>query len=299
MNRKLMFVSLAILLSGIGCSYKAHQAADNARTGAIDAISGSAMKQNEMYVVSPYRTRLGLSAGSEGSETSHRFIAVRHKLEILSNETSLPKAWQSVIDFCATIQCEVVTSSITARTGESTPSGSIVLRVAPQDFAKLFAETEKQGNIIQHTTESEDKTSEVVDIEAKIKNQSAYRDSLRAMLSKSSAKVSDLVDIQEKLTEIQSELDSEAAQRKILANETEKIAVEINFRVEPLSRTRSAFAPIADAFRTSGANLAESVATLISFVIAVIPWLVAMIFVVWLVKRLWRRRSSATRRNFA
>ena len=52
------------------------------------------------------------------------------------------------------------------------------------------------------------------------------------MLAKSSAKVSDLVEIQEKLTEVQSELDSEAAERKILANGTEKIAAEINFRIE-------------------------------------------------------------------
>jgi hypothetical protein len=224
---------------------------------------------------------------------------VRHKLEILADEASLPKSWQSVIDFCGTIQCEVVASSVTARTSESVPSGNIVLRVAPQDYPKLFAETEKQGNIIQHTTETEDKTSAVADLEAKIKNQSTYRDSLRAMLVKSSAKVSDLVEIQEKLTEVQSELDSETAERKILANETEKVAVEINFRIEVASRRRSAFAPIWDAFRDAGYNLAESIATLISFVIAILPWLIAIIFVVWLIKKLWRRRVTSTRRNFA
>jgi hypothetical protein len=66
------------------------------------------------------------------------------------------------------------------------------MRVAPQDFAKLFAQAEKQGNVVQHTTESEDKTSAVVDTEAKLKNLTAYRDSLRVMLAKPSLSVKDL-----------------------------------------------------------------------------------------------------------
>lgn len=284
------------LFFSAGCAQKKPSSVDRAETAGFDSFI--AAPAGHRYEIALPRVMSANLAGSV-SDPSHRFIAVRHKLEILADEASLPKGWQSVIDFCATIQCEVVTSSITARTAESTPSGSIVLRVAPQDYAKLFAETQKQGNIIQHATETEDKTSQVVDLEAKIKNQNTYRDSLRAMLAKSSAKVSDLVEIQEKLTEVQSELDSEAAERKILANETEKIAVEINFQIAAASRRRSAFAPVWAAFRDSGYNLAESVATLISFVIAILPWLLAIIVVVWLVRKLWRRRVTQARRNFA
>jgi hypothetical protein len=59
----------------------------------------------------------------------------------------------------------------------------------------------KQGSIVQHTTETEDRTSAVVDTDAKLKNLTAYRDSLRTMLGKSSVSVKDLVEIQEKLAE--------------------------------------------------------------------------------------------------
>ena len=289
MIRKLAYLLVAITLVASGCAHKFAMSVDDARTGS-DRMSGIV----DYYALPARQSGLVLNRG-----VPSRFIAVRHKLEILASEASLAKGWQSVIDFCATIQCEVVSSSVMARTSESVPTGSIILRVAPQDYAKLFAETEKQGNIIQHTTETEDKTSQVVDLEAKIKNQNTYRDSLRAMLAKPSAKVSDLVEIQEKLTEVQSELDSEAAQRKILANETEKIAVEINFRIEVASRRRSVFAPIGAAFRDSGYNLSESVATLIAFVIAILPWLVALILVIWIIRKLWRRRVTANRRNFA
>jgi len=79
---------------------------------------------------------------------------------------------------------------------------------------------------VRHATESEDKTTAVLDTEARIKNLTGFRDSLRMMMAKSSASVKDLVEIQEQLTEVQSQLDSETAQRKILANETEKVAVD-------------------------------------------------------------------------
>jgi hypothetical protein len=93
------------------------------------------------------------------SDSAHRFVAMRHKLEILSSEGGLPKSWESVLNFCANIQCEVIAPSLTARTSESVPAGSIVLRVAPPDFHKLFAQAEKQGNIVRHTTETETEKS--------------------------------------------------------------------------------------------------------------------------------------------
>ena len=162
-----------------------------------------------------------------------RYIAERHKLAIITAESDLQKSWESTVAYCGMIQCEVVSSSITTRAGSSPPSGIISLRVAPDDLKKLLGSVEKLGKILEHTTEREDKTTVVVDTEAKIKNLTTFRDNLRAMLAKPAATVKDLVEIQKQLTDTQSELDSETAQRKILANETEKIAAEISFRVEP------------------------------------------------------------------
>jgi hypothetical protein len=219
-----------------------------------------------------------------------RYIAERHEFEIITPESELQKSWESVVAFCATIQCEVLSSSLTARTGDSIPSGSVSLRVAPQDLTKLFAHIQKLGKIAQHTTEREDKTTAVVDTDARAKNLTAFRDNLRAMLGKPSATVKDLIEIQRQLTETQSQLDSETANRKILANETEKIAVRISFRVkEPRGRARG-LALIWDALRESGSDLAESTAFLITVIVTVIPWLIVIVPALWLLVRTWRKR---------
>jgi len=218
-----------------------------------------------------------------------RFIAVRHKLDVISPESELPKVWESVVNFCGTLQCEVIASTITNRTNYAAPSGSMTLRVSPDDLKKLFAYVEKQGRIAQHTTESEDKTTDVVDTEARIKNLTSFRDNLRTMLAKPSATVKDLVEIQQQLTETQTQLDSETAQRKILANETEKVAVEINFRADiPVGGARG-FALIKNALRESGSDLAESTASLITFIVTIVPWLILIVPLCWVLLRAWRR----------
>jgi hypothetical protein len=218
-----------------------------------------------------------------------RYIAERHELEIITPESELQKSWESVVAFCGAIQCEVISSSITARTADSLPSGIMSLRVAPQDLAKLFAHIEKLGNIAKHKTEREDKTAAVVDTDAKVKNLTSFRDNLRAMLAKPSATVKDLVEIQQQLTETQSQLDSETAMRKILANETEKIAVGLSFRVKESRGNAGGFAQIRDALRESGSVLADSTASLITVIVAVIPWLILIVPALWLLARTWRK----------
>jgi hypothetical protein len=241
-----------------------------------------AAKTSETRSVSAY-----MLAAPERS--TQRFIAVHHKLEVIAPEASLPKAWESVITYCGTIECTVVSSNLVRKTGDAAPSGSVSLRVSPGDVKKLFDQVEKQGQIAQHATESEDKTTTVLDTEARIKNLASFRDSLRSMQTKPSVSVKDLVDIQQQLTEVQSQLDSETAQRKILANETEKVSVDITFAAERGRTSRSAWTPIWDALRESGSDLAASVAWLITAIVTIIPWLVLIVPLFWLLGKFWRR----------
>jgi hypothetical protein len=219
---------------------------------------------------------------------SPRYIAEQRKIEIITSGAQLQKSWNSAIAFCGTIQCEVVSSSITAKTFGAAPSGDVGLRVSPEALNKLLAYVETLGTVGEYTTNREDKTNDVVDTEAKIKNLTAFRDNLRAMLARPSATVKDVLEIQRQLTDTQSELDGETAERKILANETERIAVEISFVVERPAAITTGAAEIRNAFRESGDILADSTASLITTVVTVVPWLILIIPCIWLLLKAWR-----------
>lgn len=146
------------------------------------------------------------------------------------------------------------------------------------------------GKIIQHNTERQDETASVVDTDAKIKNLNAFRDNLRAMLSKPNLTVDNIVEINKQLTDTQADLDSETAQRKILANETEKVAVDISFNVGTSSPPAGVLANIWNALLDAGATLLGSVETLLTVVIFLIPWAILLFLIVWLTIKA-RRRS--------
>ena len=102
---------------------------------------------------------------------------------------SWQKSWESVGAFCRTIRCEVVSSTITTRPGDSVPFGSAAMRVVREDLGKLLAHLQTLGKIAQHATEREDQTTAAVDIEAEIKNLTSFRDNRRPRLNRSSATV--------------------------------------------------------------------------------------------------------------
>jgi hypothetical protein len=290
MFRKSLSLFCVVALVSVGCSKQASYqrkiiSVDSASTG----YSGYYRVAGKMDM--PIQGA-GFGGGQGTVYAAGRFVAVRHRLEIVEPGANLPKSLEAVVGFCGSIQCEVLSSNISGTTSDGIPAGAVVLRVAPQDLNKLLDFVGKQGKISQHGTETEDKTAAVIDVEAKIKNQTEFRDSLRRMLTKPGVTVADLLQIQEKLAEAQAELDSEATQRKVLANETEKVAVEINFRSEIRTASHSVFAPIGTALSESVGVLADSLAALITAVAAIIPWLIVIIPAVWfLIKAIRKIRA--------
>lgn len=286
MHRSFRFFWAAVVL----CAGCAHKAATYEKATALAVSEGRQASFGALLVS-------GGGGGTDAVFAASRFVAVRHKLEIVEASSGLAKSIEAVVAFCGTIQCEVLSSSVTSETAVLSPSGNIAARVAPQDLNKFLDFVGKQGKIAQHSTESEDKTAAVVDVEARLKNQTDFRDSLRKMLTKPGVSVADLLQIQEKLAEAQAELDSEATQRKVLANETEKVYVEIAFHAEQRTISRGAFTSVSEALRDFGSVLGDSLAALITAVAAIIPWLIVIFPGLWLlikaVRRFRERRRAA------
>ena len=298
----LFFCMVTILCAGLcaGCAKKVARpsttSVDNAMAnengqGRLDAYVSFGQSRSSRF------EGVGAGGGRGIVFAAPRFVAVRHKLEIVEAGSGLAKSIEAVVAFCGTIQCEVLSSSVTNETTILSPSGNIAARVAPADLNKFLEFVGKQGKIAQHSTESEDKTAAVIDVEAKLKNQTDFRDSLRRMLTRPGVSVADLLQIQEKLAEAQAELDSEATQRKVLANETEKVYVEIAFRAEQRTVSRGAFASVGQALRDFGSDFGESLAALINVVASIIPWLIVILpglwFLVRAVRRIRERRRAA------
>lgn len=237
-------------------------------------------------------------ASADQAEASplQRFLAVRQDLQVEVPPEQLADAWAKVRDLCGTLQCELLSSSLLRETPQQPGNAQLEMRVLPADVDRLLGGLTMVANVVSHTTTSEDKTAEVIDVEARIRNRTEFRDSLRVMLRDTVTKrtMSDLLAIQRTLSDTQAELDAMATQRKVLGQETSKQHIQIQFTPKrALVRGGESYNPMIKALRNAGEVLAESVGALITFVAAVLPWfLLAVLPLVWLARLLWRRRRA-------
>ena len=230
----------------------------------------------------------GLTEISEPVLTgAKKYIALRHHLQIETSAEKMQASFDAALKHCEALSCQLLSANFNRETPYSPPSASLSVRVPPRNVTIFLSGLAKNGEVMQHGRDSEDKTNQVVDADARISNLTNLRDRLKLMLSDKTAKFKDIIEVERELANTQSELDSMTSVRKILALETDLVAVNIDFTAAQGITEQGFFAPVLRAFQSAGQVFMESIATVITFVMAAIPWLLIGIPIVWLVRRYW------------
>jgi hypothetical protein len=219
---------------------------------------------------------------------SARHIAVRQFLSVEVDPAAVEATLREALARCATPQCEVIESSLSRESRSAPPRAQLRVRIAPGASGAFLDELARRGDVIERRSEAEDKTEQVIDVDARLENMAQLRDRLRQLLAKPGAAVKDLVEVEAQLARVQSELDSATGRRRALAEETEKVTITAEIRSRRSAAEASALEPIRAALARAGHTFAYSLGGLISFLVAAIPWLVLLVPAAWLWRR-WRR----------
>ena len=205
-----------------------------------------------------------------------RHVAVRHDLAVIIAADAVEAAWKAAETACLAADCELLASHI-ARDNERAPANAYLdARLPPAALTPFLERLGGLGTIGRHATLAQDRTAEVVDVEAKLKNMAEFRDNLRKLMATPGARLKELIEVERELTRVQSELDSLATRRKVLANDTEKVRISVAFAARPAVLEAGMWLPVKSAVQRAGHVLASSLATLIGLAIALLPWLLLL-----------------------
>lgn len=218
-----------------------------------------------------------------------RYVALRHALIVETPAEQMQAAFDATSAHCLQLNCQILSANFNREIFQSPPSASLSVRVPPRNVEIFLTGLAKSGEVLQHHRESEDKTNAVIDADARIKNLTEFRDNLRTMLNDKSAKFKDLIEVQRELVNTQSELDSIQSVRKVLALETELVAVNIDFTAKQGITEQGFFSPVAQALKNAGGDMMHSVASIITFMVVILPWLLLGIPALMLVRKLWTK----------
>lgn len=238
-----------------------------------------------------------VSEGDTTQAASQRFLAIRHDMQIEAPAAELAGLWESVKTTCERLDCQVEASALQRETPRTAATAYLTMRVNPRDFAALTGAL-GSAKVLNHQTASEDKTSEVVDVEARIKNRSDYRDSLRELLREKGVKrtLSDLMEIRDTLSNVQAEIDAAQTQRKLLERETAKQLVQMRFQPQQVIISGT-YSPWMQTWKQSWSTMTYSAQALIVTAAGALPWLLVLGLVIgWPLARLckkWGRKRAA------
>jgi len=287
-----LLLVLAAALSLGGCKRSGNETSAAAEPAV--AYGGSMQRKSARLEAAAPPSAATAADQAQGAPLQQRFLAVRQELNVEVPPEQLADAWGKVRDLCGTLQCELLSSSLLRETPQQPGNAMLEMRVAPADVDRLLGGLAGVAKVVSQNTISEDKTAEVIDVEARIKNRIEFRDSLRLMLRDTVTKrtMADLLAIQRTLSDTQAELDAIATQRKVLEQQTSKQHIQVQFTpARTLVQGGRSYNPMMRALREAGSVLAESVGALITFLAAVLPWLLLVgLPLAWLVRLLWRRR---------
>ena len=145
---------------------------------------------------------------------------------------------------------------------DNTRTLSLTLRVPESAYSAFLTSAEAAGSVTSRSESADDVTTQYLDIEARLDSLTAQRTRLQELQASADA-LSDLLQIESSLSDVQYQIESYQSQLNWYANQVQYCTVNITLNeVETLTSTGSSFgARLADAFRNGWSNFTAGVQT--------------------------------------
>jgi len=237
-----------------------------------------------------------LNPGQGAQQGPVKRLAISHGYTLHLLDTDVEAIQQRHLSECGKLGCTVV-STMLDRSAAGRITARSEVRIAPDAFpAFTDVLAAPPARIVTHSETADDKTAPMLDVEKRLEVKSALRDRLAAMLREPGTKnPADLATIEKELAQVQGDIEALVAQRDYLRTITETVRVNIAYVGRAAQAAGIDLSPIFRAARGIVEILVQSVAALIFFLAAVVPWLPLMALLAWAGRRAIRRwRSRAT-----
>lgn len=222
----ILTITVAILALTAGCSSLGNSTAEDAEN--INSEPAQAQPAAEL------EAELSASDGASRETTKRPEDAVIRTAEVAievdnyqTTRANLNAEADAAGGFLASSDRQTITR------GEQTQtSGTLVYRVPSEEFDSFYAAVEAEGNVTKASTDTEDVTDQLVDLEARITTLEEQRDRLRGFYDEANT-TDELLAIEAQLSDVQSEIERLEAERQSLRKQVAYSTVTVDV-TEPM-----------------------------------------------------------------
>jgi hypothetical protein len=177
--------------------------------------------------------------------------------------------------------------------------GKIDIRIQGKDFDALINEISKTGKVMSLDINSSDVTDEFIDLEARVITQKALEERLINLLNERTAKLTDVVEVEEKLADVRSHIESMQGRMRFLKNQAEYSTLTISFFEPYFPQTTTSsgfFYELSGAFKEGLEGLTDVIAGLITFTVATSPLIILFLLTFYITRKFylkWKIRKAS------
>jgi hypothetical protein len=173
--------------------------------------------------------------------------------------------------------------------GDGWQQAVLMIVVPVNEFAATLAEVEKLGNVLSSTTSGQDVTQEYHDLELDLSHWEAERQSALLLLEKAQT-IDEIIKVRQFLEPIDRQLNEIKGRMQFLKGSSDFSKIQVSLRENGAVPTTSE-----DSFWSRvGEVFLKSASFLLTIFVAVLPWGLLALLVVYLVFRFLRRNRAPT-----
>lgn len=171
---------------------------------------------------------------------------------------------------------------------------TMTVRVPAEKFNETLDEIRKTANrVVVETVKSDDVTEEFIDIEAQLKAKKALEAQFLEIMKRANT-VSDALDVQRQLAEVRGEIEKIEGRKRFLENQTSLSTIKIRLQTPTAFSANSSgfFYRLSQAFGNGFDAALSFILGLVTFLIAIIPFLIFIVLPIYLVLRYFLRKRK-------
>lgn len=251
-------------------------------------LVGCARKEVGARVAAPYMQAAALRDEVAEEPKRVKSLAYEHTVSVeLPKELVSPRL-EEVRTTCEAhkeFACTVL--DVSFGTASDVPTGHIRVRLSPAAVDPVVQIAAKDGRITSRSTHGEDLAEPIADTERELSLLSTHRDRLNEFLKRKDLKVDQVISLSKEISSTQTQIDALNTQRANLQRrvDTELLTIDL---APPKEAYFADQTPIKDAVHSFGISFRSAVGQVISFVAALLPWLVIIIPGLVLLRLFWR-----------
>jgi hypothetical protein len=190
-----------------------------------------------------------------------------------------------------------ITNSNSSVNASGKKQGAVTIRIASDKYDAMIKDMSNFGKVLNSQINGNDVTSEYIDLQARMNTQTELEKRLLTLLSEKTAKLIDVVEVEEKLSDVREVIEKTQGRMKFLKNQTDFSTLTVSVYEPSLMTTSSGggfFYEISRGFSKGLKGFTEILSGMITFSIALLPIIILLLILAYTSILIYKK--SKTRR---